>query len=137
MTVAYLKSDRLVPPAGLYSHAAIGSGHSRLVAIAGQVAVDGSGNSVGVGDFACQFSQVFQNLGDVLRASSCSWSDVLTFTTYLTREENLVRFYEERHGLFPSLYPGGNAPPNTLLVISSLVKSEFLIEISALAAAEG
>jgi enamine deaminase RidA (YjgF/YER057c/UK114 family) len=39
-----------------------------------------------------------------------------------------------RTELFPTLYPDGDYPPNTLLVISGLVCEEFLVEIKAVAA---
>jgi len=35
---------------------------------------------------------------------------------------------------FPRLFSGDNYPPNTLLVIDRLVREEFLIEVSAVAA---
>jgi hypothetical protein len=38
-----------------------------------------------------------------------------------------------RTELFSTLYPDGDYPPNTLLVISSLVREEFLVEIKAAA----
>lgn len=35
---------------------------------------------------------------------------------------------------FPRLFQGGAYPPNTLLMIDRLVREEFLIEVSAVAA---
>jgi hypothetical protein len=35
---------------------------------------------------------------------------------------------------FPKLFKGGAYPPNTLLIIDRLVREDFLIEISAVAA---
>ena len=35
---------------------------------------------------------------------------------------------------FPNLFTGGAYPPNTLLIIDRLVREEFLIEVSAVAA---
>ena len=35
---------------------------------------------------------------------------------------------------FPRLFGGGAYPPNTLLMIDRLVREEFLIEVSAVAA---
>ncbi len=40
---------------------------------------------------------------------------------------------ETRKEIFAKLYPSGAYPPNTLLVISRLVKPELLIEIEAIA----
>ena len=35
--------------------------------------------------------------------------------------------------MFPRYFPDGAYPPNTLLIISRLVKPEFLVEIEAMA----
>ncbi len=47
--------------------------------------------------------------------------DIPKFMAYRTRE-------------FPKLFKNGAYPPNTLLMIDRLVKEEFLIEVSAVAA---
>jgi enamine deaminase RidA (YjgF/YER057c/UK114 family) len=131
--VDMLTDHSLVPVAGLYSHAAMVSSPGRLIAVAGQLASDGGGNVVGEGDFAAQFAQVFENLGKVLGAAGSGWSNVLKFTTYVTRPEDLAPFYEERARLYTTLYPTGAYPPNTLLVVARLVRPQFLIEVEALA----
>jgi enamine deaminase RidA (YjgF/YER057c/UK114 family) len=133
--VELVRSDQLVPPAGLYSHAAFVQGPARLVAIAGQLAVDRQGSPVGAGSFAEQFGQVFGNLGEVLAVAGSSWAQVLKFTTYLVRADDISGFYDERAKLFPTLFAEKAYPPNTLLVIQRLVKPEFLIEVEALAVA--
>jgi 2-iminobutanoate/2-iminopropanoate deaminase len=132
-TVAMIADDRLVPPAGLYSHAAVVENPGRLIAVAGQLAVNESGTPVGVDDFATQFRTVFSNLGAVLEAASTRWSQVLKFTTYLTDPDDVPNFYGERERLFAELYPDGAYPPNTLLVVARLVRPEFLLEVEALA----
>jgi hypothetical protein len=38
-----------------------------------------------------------------------------------------------RSEVFPGYFPDGVYPPNTLLIISSLVKPELLVEIEAMA----
>jgi hypothetical protein len=40
---------------------------------------------------------------------------------------------QARRELFPRYFPGGVYPPNTLLIISRLVKPELLVEIEAMA----
>jgi 2-iminobutanoate/2-iminopropanoate deaminase len=131
--VETLSSGLLVPVAGLYSHAAKAPAQGPLIAVAGQLAIDHDGRPVGQGDFAAQFSQVFQNLGEVLAAAGSGWPQVLKFTSYVTHADDLARFYEERARLFEALYPTAAYPPNTLLVVAQLVKPEFLLEVEALA----
>ena len=40
---------------------------------------------------------------------------------------------QARHEVFPAHFPGGVYPPNTLLIVSRLVKPELLVEIEAMA----
>jgi hypothetical protein len=35
---------------------------------------------------------------------------------------------------FPKLFPNGNYPPNTLLIVDRLVKEEFMLEVQTIAA---
>ncbi len=58
----------------------------------------------------------------------------MEFTTYVVGRDSIQSFLDARAELFPGLYPEGDFPPNTLLVISGLVREEFLVEIKALAA---
>jgi enamine deaminase RidA (YjgF/YER057c/UK114 family) len=105
--------------------------------IAGQVAVDRSGASVGVGDLAAQVNQVFANLGGLLKDLGADFESVVQLTTYLTSADSIAGFMSARSALFPKLFPGGKYPPNTLLVIDRLVKPEFLIEVAAIARVPG
>ena len=119
-------------PLGLYSQA-IRTRSSDLVFVAGQVAVDVDGNLVGEGDAGAQTRQVLENIGRVLTAAGASLSNVVEFTTYVVGRESSQPVIEARTGLFREMFPDGDYPPNTLLVVDGLVKEEFLIEIKAVA----
>jgi enamine deaminase RidA (YjgF/YER057c/UK114 family) len=108
-----------------------------LLYIAGQVALDASGALVGAGDAAAQTRQVFHNIGQVLERAGASFRNVVEFTTYVVGRESMPPFLAARAELFPTLYPDGDYPPNTLLVNSGLVREEFLVEIKAVAALPG
>jgi enamine deaminase RidA (YjgF/YER057c/UK114 family) len=105
----------------------------KLVLVAGQLSVDAHGEVVGQGDFEAQVRQVFENLARALEPVGLRLQDVLKFTTYLTGAELIDRFYAVREVLFAELYPSGEYPGNTLLVVSRLVRPEFLVEIEAIA----
>jgi enamine deaminase RidA (YjgF/YER057c/UK114 family) len=124
---------RLGEPLGLYSHVAQLSSPRKLVLVAGQVSVDGDGEVVAEGNFEAQFRRVFENLAGALEAVELGLHDVLKFTTYLTSADLIEPFYAVRESLFATLYPAGEYPGNTLLVVSRLVRPEFLIEIEAIA----
>ena len=120
-------------PLGAYSHAVKVTAGSMLY-VAGQVGVDANGNLVGPGDVAAQTRQVLHNIGCVLTGAGASFANVVEFTTYLVGRESIQPFIDARTQVFPGLYPSGDYPPNTLLIISGLVLEEFLVEISAVAA---
>lgn len=120
------------PPVGLYSHG-FSVPRGELVFVAGQVAVDRDGQLVGPGDIRAQLQQTLLNLAAVLKEAGASLRDVVKFTTYLTRAEDIPGFMEARRDLYPRHFPDGVYPANTLLVIDRLVRPDLLIEIEAIA----
>ena len=126
--------ENLGPSIGLYSHAVFAPAGTRLVAVSGQLSVDERGDTVHADDFESQMTQVFSNLRRVLVAAGGDQSSLLKMTTYLTHPDLVERFYAHRVGLFADWFPDDVHPGNTLLVISRLVRPEFMIEVEALAA---
>ena len=130
---AIVNTEKAPQPIGAYSQA-IRTAPGELLFIAGQVAVDLDGNPVGIGDVAAQTRQVFENLGGVLEGVGANFSNVVEFTTYVVGQDSVQGFIEGRTEVFPTIFPEGDYPPNTLLVIAGLVREEFLVEVSAVAA---
>lgn len=121
------------PPAHRYSHVAIVEA-KRLMVIAGQIAVDRKGKVIGPRDFNRQFHQVYRNLGAILKEYGARFNDVVQFTTYLVDARDLPLFHQLRAQLYKKIYPKGDCPVNTLLVIDRLVFEDLLLEIDALVA---
>jgi enamine deaminase RidA (YjgF/YER057c/UK114 family) len=88
---------------------------------------------VGVGDIDAQIERCFRNIGLVLESLGGSWKHLAKMTTYVTSPEAIGDFYRVRERLYEELFPDGAYPPNTLLVVSRLVRPEFLVEIEGLA----
>ena len=128
----YINPPGAAPAQGLYSHAALAD-QGTNVFIAGQLSVAADGSVAGKGDFAAQFKQVFDNLGDVLKGLGGDYNSVIKFTTFLVHSQDIASFKQLRAALFPSLFSSKVYPPNTLLVVDRLVKEEFLIEVEAIA----
>ncbi|PKB64452.1 MAG: hypothetical protein BZY80_02525 [SAR202 cluster bacterium Io17-Chloro-G2] len=128
-----LNPSTVTQPLGAYSHSVTVS-PGKLVYIAGQVAVDQNGDPVGTGDVKAQTRQVFENLSAILTAAGASFTNVVEFTTYLVGRASVQPFVDARTEIFPTIFPGKDYPPNTLLIISGLVREEFLVEIKAVAA---
>jgi reactive intermediate/imine deaminase len=115
-----------VHPAVGYSHAVRKGG---LLCVSGQVAIDQDGNVVGVGDFRAQAEQVFRNLKAVIEAAGGTMNDILKTTTFITDIANRPLLAEVREKFY-----GPEPPASTLVVISSLVRPELLIEVEAIVA---
>ncbi len=119
------------PPLGMYSHGMVAPG-GELVVVAGQVGIGGDGH-VAVGDVITQTKQALDNVRAVVEAAGCGMRDVVRLQTFLTRAEDIAGFMKARSEVFPGWFTDGVYPPNTLLVVSRLVRPELLVEIEAMA----
>jgi enamine deaminase RidA (YjgF/YER057c/UK114 family) len=129
--IKFLNVDALGEPLGQYSHITRVKA-SEFLFIAGQVGAGADGKAVG--DFDAQCVKAFVNLSEALKSQGASWTNIVEFTTYLVHSQDIPRFMQFRLREFPKMFPSGSYPPNTLLMIDRLVKEEFLIEVSAVAA---
>jgi enamine deaminase RidA (YjgF/YER057c/UK114 family) len=120
-----VETEGVAPPGAFFSHGIVTSG--RLLFVAGQTAVDENGEVVGGGDAAAQARQVLTNLQRVVEGAGGRMEDVARTTVYLTRLEDRGPVGEVREEFFP-----GPPPANTLLVVTSLARPEFLVEIDAI-----
>lgn len=137
MTVSFIRQPRgLCEPVGLYSNLSVASGQE-LIAVAGQVALDADGHLVGEGEVEAQVRQAFENVALALAAVGASCQDVVKTTTYLVDPAHIPLFVQSRKQVFMELYPAGEYPPNTLVVVNRLIDERFLVEIEALAVRGG
>jgi enamine deaminase RidA (YjgF/YER057c/UK114 family) len=118
-------------PLGMYSHGMIAP-CGEIVVVAGQVGI-GQGGEVAAGDVVAQTKQALDNVRAVVEAAGCSMRDVVRLQTFLTHAEDIPGFMKARAEVFPGYFPDGVYPPNTLLMISRLVKPDLLVEIEAMA----
>jgi enamine deaminase RidA (YjgF/YER057c/UK114 family) len=130
-TIQRLNPDALGRPLGQYSHITRVKA-SEFLFIAGQVGVDKDGKLAG--DFDAQCVQTFANIGAALASQGAGFANIVEFTTYLVHSQDIPKFMAYRTREFPRLFAGDAYPPNTLLMIDRLVREEFLIEVSAVAA---
>ncbi|HWD23072.1 MAG TPA: RidA family protein [Burkholderiales bacterium] len=117
--------EALGKPLGQYSHVTRVKSAEQLH-IAGMLAAGES--------FEAQCSGVFAQIEKALQSAGAGWGNVVQFTTYLVHSQDIPRFMQWRLREFPRMFPGGQYPPNTLLVIDRLVHEQYLIEVQTLAA---
>ena len=111
-----------------YSHAAkVNAG--KMLFIAGQVAMDASGNVVGGDDFRAQTQQVFENLKKIVQAAGGSFRDIVKLNVYFVDRSQLPHYREVRD-LFIDVK---NPPTSTAVQVAALFRPEFLIEVEAIA----
>jgi enamine deaminase RidA (YjgF/YER057c/UK114 family) len=115
----------------MYSHGMIVKG-GELVVVAGQVGMTADGRVAGA-DIGSQTKQALENVRTVVEAAGCTMRDVVRLQTFLTRSEDIAGFMAARQDAFPGYFPDGTYPPNTLLVVSRLVRPELLVEVEAMA----
>ena len=101
-----------------------------LLFIAGQVALDGNGKVVGVGDMSAQVRQVLENLKTVLASAGADFSNVVKVNIFTT---DIDRFLES--SAVRREYLGDHPPTSTLVQIERLARPVFLVEIEAIAIA--
>lgn len=117
----------LVAPRGFSHVASVAMGV--LVEIAGQTPVDSAGNVVGGDDLEAQARAATLNLRTALSAAGATWEHVVRRTVYTTRPTEFLaisRGIESITGSVP-------APPQSIVGVTGLVRSEFLVEIEATA----
>ena len=128
--IQILNPDSLGKPLGQYSNVTRVKA-SEFLFIAGQV---GAGKDGTPADFEAQCALVFARLGEALASQGASFANIVEFTTYLVHSQDIAKFMAYRTREFPRLFAGGAYPPNTLLIIDRLVREEFVIEVSVIAA---
>ena len=129
MAIRALQPKGFGRPLGMYSHGMEANG---LVVVAGQVGTTPDGGLAGP-DVEAQTRQVFENVATVVGAAGCTMRDVIRLQTFLVSADDIAGYMAARQEVFPRYFPSGVYPPNTLLVVSRLVRPEFRVEVEALA----
>jgi enamine deaminase RidA (YjgF/YER057c/UK114 family) len=117
-------------PRGRYSHVSVARG-TELVTVAGQFGIDEHGEMTGDKSVTAQTRQAFANIAAALDEVGLSPADVFKTTTFVVDADNIDEFMTARTAVFADMFPSGQYPPNTLLVVARLVEPQFAIEIEA------
>ena len=132
MTINFVNPSGL-PAIDVYRQVSIASG-SRLVFIAGQVAWDAEGVTIGEGDLAAQVQQSYLNVATALAEVGGSFDDVAKLTFYVVdwTPDKMPALLEgisqaaAKLGVTPT-------PPTTLIGVAALDVPDHLVEIEATA----
>src|ERR1700756_4539460 len=123
--------DTMAKPTAGYSQVAEVTG-GKIVYIAGQVALDRSGNLVGKDDFRAQLQQVFENLKAAVEAAGGDFTNVIKLNYYCAENVDPSQFPVLRE-VRDKYLNTANPPASTFVVVKRLVRPEWLIEVEAVA----
>jgi enamine deaminase RidA (YjgF/YER057c/UK114 family) len=123
--------DTMAKPTAGYSQVAEVNG-GKIVYIAGQVALDRSGNLVGKDDFRAQVQQVFENLKAAVEAAGGDFNSVIKLNYYCAESVDPAQMPLTRE--VRDKYVNTASPPaSTFVVVKRLVRPDYLIEVEATA----
>lgn len=127
MRRSVLTPDGVAAPGGHFSHGVVVEEAAKMLYVAGQVALDETGDLVGPGDPAAQAVQVFTNLQRVIESAGGRLQDVAKTSIFLV---DLA--HRDAVGAVRKQFFGDDPPVNTLLVVSSLARPDLLVEVEAI-----
>lgn len=119
----------IVPPGGRRSTSPYTPGvrAGDFIFVSGCVPVDSSGSVVG-DDVMAQTDAVLENVRQILESAGGTLGDVVRTTVYLTDIDSFAEMNQAYRRAFP-----GILPTRTTIEVSRLAKSEYLLEIDAIA----
>ena len=122
-----------LPAVGLYHHVSVATG-TRLVSIAGQVAYDAEGRTVGPGSYADQVEQSYLNVATALDAVGATFDDVVRLTMYVVDwSPDTMPLLLEGVARAAARLGTTAAPPFTGIGVSALAAPDLLVELEATA----
>ncbi len=112
----------------LYSHCVRVTNASTTLYLAGQLARDEQGRTVGVGDIRAQTERVIENMRTILRSEGADLENLVKVTVFTTDMHFFDAIAEVRRRYFT-----GSLPASTIVEVSKLAQPDLLIEIEGVA----
>lgn len=117
----------IAAPIGTYSHGIETPPNARWLHVAGQVAVRKDGSVPAT--IEEQAIVAWENVTAILASAGMKMTDIVKVNQYLTDPAYFPGYASARRTLL-----GDHRPASTLVMISALVKPEFLVEVEVVAA---
>lgn len=131
-----IRPKELWQPTLTYTYGSVVEG-GKLIFLAGAIAVDKEGNTVGRGDLKAQAKQVMENIRIALKEAGATLKDIVFKRIYCTDGDAYIALapwlrqnYPEVYGTSPTSY---DAVPGTLVYIDKLGYEGGMIEIEVVA----
>jgi enamine deaminase RidA (YjgF/YER057c/UK114 family) len=117
----------IADPIGTYSHGVEVPPNARWLHVAGQIGMRKDGSVPPTVE--AQAEVAWQNIVAILDAAGMKVNDLVKITQFLVNLEDFPKYAATR-----ARFLAGHRPASTGLVIRSLVKPEYLVEVEAVAA---
>ena len=117
----------VAPPGGKYTHGIATPAGARWLHISGQVGTAPDGTTPP--GIEAQVENCWKKIRAILSEADMGIEDVVKVTVFLTKSENIAAYREARDRI-----TGEARPASTLVVVSALVRPEWLCEVEAVAA---
>ena len=114
-------------PGAIASHAVEVPPNARVLHLSGQVALAIDGSSPAT--IEEQTELVWNRIKTILADAGMSVPDIVKITSYLVREDHYAGFAKVR-----ARHLDGHRPASTAMIVSALVRPEFLVEVDVVAA---
>jgi reactive intermediate/imine deaminase len=112
----------------LYNHCVRVTNAAATLYLAGQLARDEHGQTVGVGDIRAQTEQVIKNIRTILQSEGGDLDNLVKVTVFTTDMRYFDAISEVRRRYFT-----GHLPASTIVEVSKLSQPDLLIEIEGVA----
>ncbi len=125
----YINPRSLPVPPGNFSWV---SQADKTLYLAGQVGIDASGQTIGIGDADAQVRQIYRNIELTLKEFGGSLNNIVKTVTFVVGKENLAGARKGRKAI------GDEGmmtirPASTLVVVAGLASDEWLVEVDVTA----
>ena len=125
MAIERSNPSALANPPG-YSHVVV---DGTTVYVAGQLARDNAGETVGAGDFKAQAEQAFKNVQAALESVGSNMNSIMKMNVFMTHREDIPDY----RVIKAKFVPEAALPVSTLILCSGLADPVFRIEVEVIA----
>ena len=101
----------------------------KTVYVAGQLARDSDGKTVGEDDFAAQAEQAFENVRTALESVGTDMNHIMKMNVFMTHREDIPEY----RVIKSRFVPDSDLPVSTLILCSGLADPVFRIEVEVIA----
>ncbi|MSQ70280.1 MAG: RidA family protein [Betaproteobacteria bacterium] len=125
----YINPKALPDPPGNFSWV---TRSGNTLYLAGQVGIDASGKTIGIGDAEAQVMQAYRNIEATLKELGGSLNNLVKVVTFVVGKENMAAARKGRKAVGDSGMMTIK-PASTLVVVAALADDSWLVEVDAIA----